>query len=61
MPDQQAAIGELRKAKTVTGEAVNGAVDAIFVGDLQDVFPVADGLVLDLIAAVKATTRRQSG
>lgn len=54
MADHQPTIGELFKAKAVTDEAIARAVAAIVSGEMSDTYPIAEGLVLDLAAAVKA-------
>ena len=52
MADSSPTVGELFKAKTVTDEHVNAAVDAYLAKPETDAHPIADGYVLDLVAAV---------
>ncbi|UYW26619.1 hypothetical protein OKC48_25775 [Methylorubrum extorquens] len=52
MPDPTPTVGELFKAKSVTDDEVNAAVDA-YLTDLEaGIFPIADGYVVDVDAAV---------
>ncbi|MGG3811073.1 hypothetical protein ABEV34_05405 [Methylorubrum rhodesianum] len=48
-------VGELFKAKTVTDEQVTALVDAVLAGKLDDRAELAEGYVLDVAAAVKAS------
>ncbi len=52
MPDPNPTVGELFKAKAVTDEQVNAAVDAYLDEPDTDAHPIADGYSLDLAAAV---------
>ncbi|QIJ76170.1 hypothetical protein GU700_17170 [Methylobacterium sp. NI91] len=52
MPDPNPTVGELFKAKAVTDEQVNAAVEAYLVKPETDAHLIADGYVLDLGAAV---------
>ncbi|MEG9501385.1 MAG: hypothetical protein MIN69_05890 [Methylorubrum extorquens] len=56
MPDPNPTVGELFKAKAVTDEQVSALVDAALSGKLDDRVEFAEGYVLDLAAAVKAST-----
>jgi hypothetical protein len=47
-----ATVGELFKAKAVTDEQVNAAVEAYLSDPQAGVHPIADGYSLDLTAAV---------
>ena len=52
MADSSPTVGELFKAKAVTDEQVNAAVE-VYLTDLDaGIFPIADGYVVDLDAAV---------
>lgn len=51
MPESP-TVGELFKAKAVTDDQVNAAVDAYLAKPETDAHPIADGYVLDLGAAV---------
>jgi hypothetical protein len=52
MADSSPTVGELFKAKAVTDEQVNAAVE-VYLSDLDvGTFPIADGYVVDLDAAV---------
>ncbi|MBB2964677.1 hypothetical protein FHU13_005095 [Methylobacterium sp. R2-1] len=52
MADPNPTVGELFKAKAVTDEQVNAAVEAFQADPASDAHPIADGYVLDLAAAV---------
>lgn len=53
MPDPNPTVGELFKAKAVTDEQVNAALEAYLAKpETDDAHPIADGYVLDLAAAV---------
>ncbi|KAB7782444.1 hypothetical protein [Methylorubrum populi] len=52
MADSSPTVGELFKAKAVTDEQVNAAVDAYLAKPETDSHPIADGYSLDLAAAV---------
>ena len=52
MPDPTPTIGELFKAKAVTDEAVNAAVDAVLAGKTSKPFPIAEGCTVDLADAL---------
>ncbi|CAO4156498.1 hypothetical protein [Methylorubrum aminovorans] len=52
MADANPTVGELFKAKAVTDEQVNAAVDAYLARPETDAHPIADGYLLDLGAAV---------
>lgn len=52
MADSSPTIGELFKAKAVTDEQVNAAVDAYLAKPETDAHPITDGYSLDLAAAV---------
>jgi hypothetical protein len=52
MADPNPTVGELFKAKAVTDDEVNAAVEA-YLSDLEaGIFPIADGYVVDVDAAV---------
>lgn len=52
MADCSPTVGELFKAKAVTDEQLNAAVNA-YLSDLEaSAFPIADGYVVDLDAAI---------
>ncbi len=51
MADSSPTVGELFKAKAVTDDQVNAAVEAYFAGE-AGAHPIADGYSLDLAAAV---------
>ena len=52
MADSSPTVGELFKAKAVTDEQVNAAVET-YLSDLEaGIFPIADGYVVDVDAAV---------
>ncbi|CAO4192382.1 hypothetical protein [Methylorubrum extorquens] len=52
MADSSPTVGELFKAKAVTDEQVNAAVE-VYLSDLEaGIFPIADGYVVDVDAAV---------
>jgi hypothetical protein len=52
MADPNPTVGELFKAKAVTDEQVNAAVET-YLSDLEaSIFPIADGYVIDVDAAV---------
>lgn len=55
MPDPNPTVGELFKAKAVTDEQVGALVDAVLAGKLDDRAELAEGYVLDVAAAVKAS------
>lgn len=55
MPDPNPTVGELFKAKTVTDERVSALVEAVLAGKLDDRAVLAEGYVLDVAAAVKAS------
>ncbi|KAB7782198.1 hypothetical protein [Methylorubrum populi] len=55
MADSSATVGELFKAKAVTKEQVSALVDAVVAGELNERAELAEGYVLDLAAAVKAS------
>ncbi|CAO4167862.1 hypothetical protein [Methylorubrum aminovorans] len=55
MADSSPIVGEFFKAKVVTDEQVNAAVEAVLAGKLDDRSELAEGYVLDLAAAVKAS------
>jgi hypothetical protein len=48
MADSSPTVGELFKAKAVTDEQVNAAVDAYQADPLANALPIADGYSLDL-------------
>ncbi|CAO4140615.1 hypothetical protein LPLAFNJD_LOCUS736 [Methylorubrum aminovorans] len=52
MADSSPTVGELFKAKVVTDEQVNAAVEAYLAKPETNAHPIADGYVLDLAAAV---------
>ncbi|GAA0278117.1 hypothetical protein LNAOJCKE_4530 [Methylorubrum aminovorans] len=52
MPDLNPTVGELFKAKAVTDDEVNAAVEAYLAKPETDAHPIADGYSLDLAAAV---------
>ena len=52
MPDPNPTVGELFKAKAVTDDQVNAAVDAYHADPGTTAHPIADGYNLDLAAAV---------
>jgi hypothetical protein len=52
MADPNPTVGELFKAKAVTDEQVNAAVDAFLADPATSAHPIADGYSLDLAAAV---------
>jgi hypothetical protein len=52
MPDPNPTVGELFKAKAVTDEQVNAAVDAYHADPATSAHPIADHYSLDLAAAV---------
>ncbi len=52
MADPNPTVGELFKAKAVTDEQVNAAVDAYQADPATSAHPIADGYSLDLAAAV---------
>ena len=52
MADPNPTVGELFKAKAVTDKQVNAAVEAYFAKPETDAYPIADGYVLDLAAAI---------
>ena len=52
MPDPNPTVGERFKAKAVTDEQVNAAVDAYQADPGTTAHPIADGYSLDLTAAV---------
>lgn len=52
MADPNPTVGELFKAKAVTDEQVNAAVDAYHADPGATAHPIADGYSLDLAAAV---------
>lgn len=54
MADPNPTVGELFKAKAVTDDQVNAAVDAYLADPKAGTYEVAAGLRLDLSAAVKA-------
>ena len=52
MTESSPTVGELFKAKAVTDEQVNAAVE-VYLSDLEvSIFPIADGYVVDVDAAV---------
>ena len=53
-PDPSPTVGELFKAKAVTDEQVNAAVEAYLANPEADAYPIAEGYSLDLSAAVLA-------
>lgn len=55
MADPNPTVGELFKAKAVTDEQVSALVDAALSGKLDDRAELAEGYVLDLAAAMKAS------
>ena len=52
MADSNPTVGELFKAKTVTDEQVNAAVEAYLADPDASAHPIADGYTLNLAAAV---------
>ena len=52
MPAPSPTVGELFKAKAVTDEQVNAAVEAYHADPATSSHPIADGFSLDLAAAV---------
>lgn len=52
MTDSSPTVGELFKAKAVTDDEVNAAVDAYHADPATSAHPIADGYSLDLAAAV---------
>ncbi|GJE83867.1 hypothetical protein HNR51_005369 [Methylorubrum thiocyanatum] len=52
MADVSPTVGELFKAKAVTDELVNAAVDAFLSDPAKSAHPIADGYSLDFAAAV---------
>ena len=52
MGDPNPTVGELFKAKAVTDDEVNAAVDAFMRGADAGAHPIADGYSLDLATAV---------
>ncbi|WP_437870834.1 hypothetical protein ACSD7O_13960 [Methylorubrum extorquens] len=52
MADPNPTVGELFKAKAVTDDQVNAAVDAYLAECSTTAHPIADGYSLDLAAAV---------
>ncbi|WP_437871491.1 hypothetical protein ACSD7O_24635 [Methylorubrum extorquens] len=52
MADSSPTVGELFKAKAVTDEQMNAAVEAYLSDPQAGVHPIADGYSLDLTAAV---------
>ncbi|KQQ23750.1 hypothetical protein ASF53_05355 [Methylobacterium sp. Leaf123] len=52
MSGSDATVGELFKAKAVTDEQVNAAVDAYLADPGTTAHPIADGYSIDLAAAV---------
>ncbi|QDI81055.1 hypothetical protein E8E01_11720 [Methylorubrum populi] len=52
MPDPNPTVGELFKAKAVTDEQVNAAVEAYLATPDTSEHPIADGYSLDLGGAV---------
>ncbi|MGA4550553.1 hypothetical protein [Methylorubrum aminovorans] len=52
MPDPNPTVGELFKAKAVTDDGVNAAVEVFMKDPGTDAHPIADGYSLDLAAAV---------
>ena len=52
MADPNLTVGELFKAKAVTDDEVNAAVEAYLAKPETDAHPIADGYSLDLAAAV---------
>ncbi|MDV2985727.1 UNVERIFIED_CONTAM: hypothetical protein Q9R58_15555 [Methylobacteriaceae bacterium AG10] len=54
MPDPNPTVGELFKAKAVTDDQVNAAVEAYLAEPRPGVCPLGDTYVLDVDAAVRA-------
>lgn len=52
MSGTDATVGELFKARTVTDDEVNAAVDAYLADPVASTFTITDGYVVDLDAAV---------
>ncbi|CAO4186240.1 hypothetical protein CLBKND_04929 [Methylorubrum aminovorans] len=52
MADPNPTVGELFKAKAVTDDEVNAAVDAYLAKPETDAHTIADGYALDLAAAI---------
>ncbi|UYW34503.1 hypothetical protein [Methylorubrum extorquens] len=52
MADSLPTVGELFKAQAITDEQVNAAVEAYLKDPETRAYPIADGYVLDLAAAV---------
>lgn len=52
MADPNPTVGELFKAKAVTDEQVNAAVEVFMKGAETGAYPIADNYSLDLAAAV---------
>lgn len=52
MADTSSTVGDLFKAKAVTDEQVNAAVEAYFAKPETDAHAIADGYMLDLGSAV---------
>ncbi|MGV7034828.1 hypothetical protein [Methylobacterium symbioticum] len=54
MPEQIPTTGDLVKAKAITTDEVEAAVDALLAKPDTGPYPVGGGYLLDLAAAVKA-------
>ena len=55
MADSSPTVGELFKAKAVTDEQVGALVDAVLAWKFEDRSELAEGYMLDVAAAVKAS------
>jgi hypothetical protein len=56
MAKEPATVSELFKAKAVTNDEVNTAVDAVLANLATEAYPLTAGYALDLNAAIQAST-----